>query len=112
MLLSVCPTFANKKYDDDTRPFTLQASADDLTLPCLLVEPEEGASVGILQLVHGMCEHKERYEPLMQFMAARGYACVIHDKSMFACEKEGRELSNDNFKKRKMGRKRENITEN
>ena len=52
-----------------------------------------------LQLVHGMCEHKERNEPLMQFMAARGYACVIHDKSMFACEKEGRELSNDNFKK-------------
>lgn len=34
---------------------------------------------GVLQLVHGMSEHKERYLPFMEYMAERGFACVIHD---------------------------------
>ena len=34
---------------------------------------------GIVQLVHGMCEHKERYIPLMEFLCGKGYAVVCHD---------------------------------
>ena len=34
---------------------------------------------GIFQIVHGMCEHKERYVPFMEFLASKGYAVVIHD---------------------------------
>jgi len=26
-----------------------------------------------------MCEHKERYLPFMEYMAARGFVCIIHD---------------------------------
>ena len=34
---------------------------------------------GIVQIVHGMCEHKERYIPLMEFLMENGYAVVCHD---------------------------------
>lgn len=34
---------------------------------------------GILQIAHGMCEHKERYIPFMEYMAEREYVCIIHD---------------------------------
>lgn len=33
----------------------------------------------ILQIFHGMGEHKNRYIPFMEFMSANGYACYAHD---------------------------------
>jgi len=56
----------------------LMASADGLELAVAFIEPK-GAPKGIVQLVHGMCEHKERYYQFMQFLAGEGYVCVIHD---------------------------------
>lgn len=56
----------------------LKASADDLSLAVLVSEPE-GSPEGIFQIVHGMCEHKERYVPFMEYLSAHGYVCVIHD---------------------------------
>lgn len=50
---------------------------DELRLDGLLIAPEEVKAV--LQISHGMCEHKERYIPFMDYMAEHGYACVIHD---------------------------------
>lgn len=50
---------------------------DKLRLDGLLVKPEKGKA--ILQISHGMCEHKERYIPFMEYMAEQGYICVIHD---------------------------------
>ena len=41
--------------------------------------PDETPYKGILQLVHGMSEYKERYLPFMEYMAKKGYVCVIHD---------------------------------
>lgn len=58
--------------------FTLRASADGLDLSVLMVEPE-GAPRAVVQMVHGMCEHKERYIPLMEFLAGNGCLCVMHD---------------------------------
>ena len=58
--------------------FTLDASADGLKLSGLLSLPEE-APKAIVQLVHGMCEHKERYIPLMEYLTQNGFVCVIHD---------------------------------
>lgn len=69
---------------------TVMASADNLPLDVLSITPGATADatsdaaahaqpVGILQLVHGMCEHKERYIPFMQYMAEHGWICVIHD---------------------------------
>ena len=57
---------------------TLPASADDLQLAMLVCVPDT-APRGVVQLVHGMCEHKERYIPFMEWLTERGYVCVIHD---------------------------------
>ena len=40
--------------------FSLSASADDLLLSGILVEPDTVRPQGIVQFVHGMCDHKER----------------------------------------------------
>ncbi|MCI8284135.1 MAG: alpha/beta hydrolase [Firmicutes bacterium] len=42
-------------------------------------EETAGKLRGIVQIVHGMAEHKERYTDFMEFLAVRGYVCVIHD---------------------------------
>lgn len=34
---------------------------------------------GIIQISHGMAEHKERYIPFMNYMANAGFVSVIHD---------------------------------
>lgn len=33
----------------------------------------------VIQIVHGMAEHKERYEEFASFLAENGYAVIIHD---------------------------------
>ena len=59
---------------------TLLSPADKLEISVLTCQPSSGAgAAGIIQLVHGMCEHKERYIPFMEFLADNGYASVIHD---------------------------------
>lgn len=51
-----------------------------MSLSCLLAEPAGGTGIkGIVQLSHGMCEHKERYIPFMEFMSDNGYVCIIND---------------------------------
>ncbi len=44
----------------------LISPVDGLRLSLMYVAPE-GAPKGIVQIVHGMCEHKERYIPLIPF---------------------------------------------
>ena len=61
------------------RSFNLAASADDLQLAGWMAIPEDGQPKAVVQLVHGMCEHKERYEQTIAFLTQHGYACVIHD---------------------------------
>ncbi len=58
--------------------FSLISEYDGLSLSLELFLPE-GAPKGILQISHGMSEHKERYEDFMAFLAEKGYAAVIHD---------------------------------
>ena len=57
---------------------TLVSPSDSLELSVLIAYPETEPTA-IVQLVHGMCEHKERYIPLMRFLSQYGYICVIHD---------------------------------
>lgn len=58
----------------------IKSQYDGLKLSLLTVTPKEGKELhGVIQLVHGMCEYKERYLPFMKFMAKHGYICVIHD---------------------------------
>lgn len=58
--------------------FTLKSSTDGLHLSCAMCRPE-GEIKGIVQFSHGMAEHKERYFDFMNYLADRGYLCVIHD---------------------------------
>lgn len=58
--------------------FTLKSSADALELAAAVIAPQ-GPAKGIFQISHGMCEHKERYYPFMEWLAAQGYVCVIND---------------------------------
>ena len=73
--------------------FTLQSTYEGLSLSGLLIAPEESPK-GIVQLVHGMAEHKNRYEEMMSFLAENGYVCVCHDhrghgESMRNAEEKG-----------------------
>ena len=67
-----------KSTDFDMKEFTLKSSADGLNLAVAVSEPLQ-APRAVVQIVHGMCEHKERYYAFMDWLAQRGFLCVIHD---------------------------------
>ncbi len=58
-----------------------------LWIPASLADdrPAAGAALGtlrprgVVQLVHGMAEHIDRYEPFARFLASRGYLVAGHD---------------------------------
>ena len=58
--------------------FTIPSEHDGLALSVATVAPE-GAPKALVQVAHGMAEHKERYLPVMEFLAEHGYACVVND---------------------------------
>ncbi|EOS60271.1 hypothetical protein C815_01559 [Firmicutes bacterium M10-2] len=57
--------------------FTIRSCTDGIDLSVMTLIPD--TVVGVVQLVHGMAEHKERYLPFMRFLANHGYATIIHD---------------------------------
>lgn len=56
----------------------LTSNDPDQTLHCIVWLPDT-APVAVLQLVHGMEEYIDRYEPLAQAMVRRGWAVIGHD---------------------------------
>ena len=54
------------------------SKADKLPIDCILIKPE-GEIKGVIQIAHGMNEHKERYIDFMNFLAENGYASFIND---------------------------------
>lgn len=57
---------------------TLTSQHDGLALGVTIVAPDT-LPRGILQIVHGMAEHRRRYYDFMQFCAEQGFVAVIHD---------------------------------
>lgn len=57
----------------------LVSDVDELELSVLAVVPQKKPYRAVVQLVHGMSEHKERYLPFMEYLAEQGYVSVIHD---------------------------------
>lgn len=51
---------------------------DNLELELAIIEPKEEPKA-IIQISHGMAEHKERYYEFMKYLTENGYICVIHD---------------------------------
>lgn len=61
--------------------FSVNSVFDGLELSCVAYLPEGGrdAAKGIFQILHGMCEYKERYDGFMRFLAENGFVAVAHD---------------------------------
>ncbi len=59
-------------------PFSTYSAYDNLALKGFIVEPN-GAPKGIVQFVHGMAEHKDRYKDVCAFFAENGYVALCHD---------------------------------
>ncbi len=60
--------------------YSIKSSSDRLSLAVLRTEPDNIADIkGIVQLVHGMDEYKERYLPFIEYLTQHGYITVIHD---------------------------------
>lgn len=63
-----------------TTSFTIPSNQDQLPLSVMLITPPENITpCGILQVSHGMCDHKERYQSFLEYMTKHGYLCIIHD---------------------------------
>ena len=58
---------------------TIPSQADGLPLSVCLAAPESGTPKALVQLAHGMAEHKGRYLPFMEYLAEHGYAVLIND---------------------------------
>ncbi len=57
---------------------TITSSSDNLKLHLTYIEPSS-TKKGIVQISHGMAEHKERYYEFMEYLSKKGYIAVIHD---------------------------------
>ena len=62
----------------DLKEFEFTSDFDGLVISAVLAVPS-GDINGIVQIVHGMNEHKERYYPFMDYLAEQGFISVIHD---------------------------------
>ncbi|MBQ6568716.1 MAG: glycerol kinase GlpK [Clostridia bacterium] len=56
---------------------TLKSPVDGLELSTILGEADSPR--GVVQIVHGMAEHKERYIPFIEYLVKNGYNCIISD---------------------------------
>lgn len=57
--------------------FTIRGK-HNIQLACIKVTPKKTPKA-IIQVIHGMAEHKERYIPFMEFLAEKGFAVYTFD---------------------------------
>lgn len=62
----------------DIKEFQFTSDFDGLVISAVTAVPS-GTPNGVVQLVHGMNEHKERYFHFMDYLAEEGFITVIHD---------------------------------
>ena len=62
----------------DLKEFEFTSSFDELVISAVIAVPV-GNVCGVVQMVHGLNEHKERYYPFMDYLAEEGFITVIHD---------------------------------
>ena len=58
--------------------FTLKSNFDGLQIAGKVIAPNMEAK-GIVQICHGMAEHRKRYYDFMRYLANEGFVCVVHD---------------------------------
>ena len=69
----------------------IKSDFDQLPLDVIVLRPAHPK--GIIQISHGMCEHKERYLDFMEYLYHLGYVCLIHDHQM--CIRDSCIFTND-----------------
>lgn len=62
----------------DLIEFDFDSDFDGLNIKGVMAMPS-GKVNGVVQIVHGMCEYKERYFDFIDYLAGEGFICVIHD---------------------------------
>ncbi|WP_294465942.1 alpha/beta hydrolase [uncultured Anaerofustis sp.] len=60
------------------KSFLIDSSDEKLKISCYMKIPEDNIK-GIVQIAHGMAEHKERYYDFMDYLSNNGYITVIND---------------------------------
>lgn len=60
-----------------TKTFSFQSKWDKVPIHGICMIPEN--PIAIVQMVHGMCEHKERYLSFMKWMAEHGFVTLMQD---------------------------------
>lgn len=61
-------------------PFTVESQLKPVTVRGFFYAPIVKANAkAIIQIAHGMAEHKERYDEFATFLAENGYAVFVHD---------------------------------
>ncbi len=63
----------------EIKNFIIESNFDKLPLHVTVYEPS-GEKKGILQILHGMCEYKERYASFMEYFCQKGFVVVCHDQ--------------------------------
>ncbi len=63
----------------EIKRFVLTSAVDNLSLHATVYEPT-GEKKGVLQILHGMCEFKERYYSFMEYFCQNGYVVVCYDQ--------------------------------
>lgn len=58
--------------------FRLKSGYDDLNIAVGVCRPKT-QPWAVVQLVHGMCGCKERFEPVMDFLSGNGIVCIAND---------------------------------
>ncbi|MBR2647107.1 MAG: alpha/beta fold hydrolase [Clostridia bacterium] len=63
-------------------PFSVQSDYFDVTLQGVIYEPDGSAQKfkGVVQIVHGMCEYRERYDDFMRYLVGNGYVAACYDQ--------------------------------
>lgn len=56
------------------------SNGSELVYADLFTPPEGVTPIGIVQVIHGMCEHIGRYHDFMQMLADHGYVACGHDQ--------------------------------
>ena len=62
----------------EKRDIIIKSNCDNLPISVTMFVPE-GEIKGILQISHGMAEHKERYYEFLEYVANQGYVTIISD---------------------------------
>lgn len=75
-----CWTILGNKKEIDMDIYEKYRKLEDLPVKTIVKMPKTNKNLsGVVHILHGMCEHKERYSSMMQYFSERGYIVVISD---------------------------------